>query len=488
MFEAVELGRRVDKATFEREARELHTALLAAQRQAAAARVPLLVVVSGVEGAGKGEVVDRLNEWLDTRLVRTHACWSVSDEEAERPRFWRFWRRLPAAGTTAILFGSWYTAPIVDRVFGRIGRGRFERELRRIAEFERLLTEGGTTIVKFWFHLRRRDQARRLEQDVASGRTTSPLLRKFARRYDDFLATSERAIRITDGADSPWHIVEAADRRHRDLEVGRTLLRALQQRLERPTAAAVAASTPSPPPPAHPTVLDRIDLSATVVPERYPRQLARLQRDLGELAWRMHERGRNAVVLFEGPDAAGKGGAIRRVTQAIDARLYQVIQSAAPTEEERAQHYLWRFWRHIPRAGHLTIYDRSWYGRVLVERVEALTPEADWRRAYGEINDFEEQLEEHGAVLLKFWLHIDADEQLRRFREREALPWKQHKITAEDWRNRGRRADYDAAVDEMVARTSTTFAPWTLVAANDKRAARLTVLRTLTERLRAALA
>ncbi len=515
MFLAAELGRKVKKKKFDALEPDLHTQLLTAQREARAKRVPLVVLVSGVEGAGKGEVVNRLHRWFDTRWVRTHAFWDENDMERERPRFWRFWQKLPPAGTTAVLFGSWYTRPIVDRAFRRVGQARFEQELRRIAEFERLLSDDGALIVKFWFHLSKEEQQKRLRDDVKQGRITSPLLKKYARRYDDFLAVSERAIRLTDVGACPWHIVDAHDRRYRDLTVGRTLLSALRARLAAEPAAAPsaeaeasgdAAATADVAPArtndasavetpastlaegaAARTVLDTVDLEAVLAPERYRKELRRHQRRLNELAWRAHTAGRHTIALFEGWDAAGKGGAIRRITQAVDARLYQVISVAAPTEEERAQHYLWRFWRHLPRAGAMTFYDRSWYGRVLVERVERFAHETDWRRAYHEINDFEEQLVDHGVVLLKFWLHISPEEQLRRFEERERTAWKKHKITQEDWRNREKWDAYRAAVDEMVARTHTNFAPWSLIGANDARHARVEVLRTVCDRLDAAL-
>jgi polyphosphate kinase 2 (PPK2 family) len=219
----------------------------------------------------------------------------------------------------------------------------------------------------------------------------------------------------------------------------------------------------------------------------YRTELERLQGRVNQLQRRAREAGVSTILAFEGWDAAGKGGAIRRVTAALDARDYQVIPIAAPTDEERAHHYLWRFWRHLARAGRVTIFDRSWYGRVLVERVEGLASEAEWMRAYAEINQFEEELVEHGMVLLKFWLHVTRDEQLRRFRDRERTPHKRWKITAEDWRNRARWADYERAVNDMVERTSTRAAPWTLVEANDKGFARLKVLRTIGDRLESAL-
>ena len=194
-------------------------------------------------------------------------------------------------------------------------------------------------------------------------------------------------------------------------------------------------------------------------------------------------RERNCICVFEGNDAAGKGGAIRRITRSLDARFYRVIPVGAPAEEERAQPYLWRFWRHLPRQGRFTIFDRSWYGRVLVERVEELCSEHDWMRAYTEINEFEEQLINHGTILTKFWLAITPEEQLQRFQAREETGYKRFKITDEDWRNRARWPDYERAVCDMVDRTSTEYAAWSLVEANDKRHARIKVLRTLCENL-----
>lgn len=235
-------------------------------------------------------------------------------------------------------------------------------------------------------------------------------------------------------------------------------------------------------------MLARLDMSKRLDKEAYPRLLEKCQGVLNRLQRQAHDKGVSTVLVFEGWDASGKGGVVRRVTAAVDARAYQVIPIAVPTDEERAHHYLWRFWRHLSRAGRVTIFDRSWYGRVLVERVEGLASTDEWMRAYSEINQFEAQLVEHGIVLLKFWMHVTKDEQLRRFRERARLAYKRWKLTKEDWRNREKWADYERAVDEMVARTSTRRAPWTLVEGNDKAYTRIKVLRTICDRLREALA
>ncbi len=481
MFEAVEVGRRVRKQDFRRLEPELSTRLLAAQREVQAARIPVIVIVSGVEGAGKGEVVNRLNQWLDSRGMRSVAFWDESDEERERPRYWRFARQLPERGEIGVLFGSWYTRPIIDRAYGEFGKGEFDRQLDRIARFERTLVDDGALIVKLWFHLSKKTQRRRLRKDVRDGRRdVSPLTRQYSKRYDAFAAASEQAIRRTDHGDAAWHVIEAEDRRYRDLATGFILLDAMQRALEERTRTPQTVETRDVPLPslegAATTILDHVDLSARLEVEDYERELDALQQRLRGLAWDTWKHKGNVVAVFEGWDAAGKGGAIRRVTRAVDARLYRVIQIAAPSDEELAHHYLWRFWRHLPRAGQLTVYDRSWYGRVLVERVEGLARPDEWMRAYGEINDFEEQLCDHGIALLKFWLHVDADEQLRRFREREQTPHKAWKITEEDWRNREKRGEYEAAVNEMVARTSTAYAPWEIVPGNDKRHGRIQVL------------
>ncbi|MGH8442400.1 MAG: polyphosphate:AMP phosphotransferase [Nevskiaceae bacterium] len=483
MFESVEKGPTVTKAAFEKQARKLQAELLEAQRELREVKVPVIVIVSGVETAGKSQAVKRLNEWLDARNVQSVAFWDESDEERERPFQWRFWRQLPAGGTIAILFGSWYTQPIVQRAHKDISRRRYDDELAGIAALERTLTDNGALLVKLWFHVSKKEQKRRLK-DIAKvqKRQLTPYEKAYSKQYDRFLRVSEEAIRATDGTQAPWHLIDATDRQHRELAAGRVLLEAIRERLK-----AKQAVPPSPRRGRFASVLDTVDLAAKADARNYPEKLEKYQARLNKLAWRAREQKVSTVLMFEGWDAAGKGGAIRRVVAAIDARLVRVIPIAAPTDEERAHHYLWRFWRHLPRGGYFTIYDRSWYGRVLVERVEGFAQPHEWRRAYAEINEFERQLTDRGICLCKFWLHVSPEEQLRRFNERARTEYKKHKITEEDWRNRDKWGAYTQAVNEMVARTSTDPAPWTLVAANDKKLARLTVLKTACDALERAL-
>jgi polyphosphate:AMP phosphotransferase len=486
MFDTAELGRKTSKDEYEAIVPGLRTSLLKAQARLEQAGFAVIVLVNGV--GGRRETANVLNEWLDARYLVTEAWAPASKEEREYPEFRRFWMSLPPAGRVGIFLGSWYTEPIVDRVRNSGKHVDFADALRRIAAFERTLSDDGTLIVKLWLHLRKEDQKRRLRALENAPETRHQVTKedwKDLGKYAEFARASAEAIRETSTGKNPWTLIEAADRRFRNVSVGTQLLSAIERRLSGEPA---RPSSVAEPPIADPvTILDTLDLTRTLSKTDYVARMPKLQARLGRLARKLAKEKRAAIVVFEGPDAAGKGGAIRRVTWALDARQYRVIPIAAPTDEERAHHYLWRFWRHLPRRGRVTIYDRSWYGRVLVERVEGLASEEAWRRAFREINEFERQLTDHGIVLVKFWLHLSSGEQLRRFEEREREPWKQHKITAEDYRNRRKASLYEAAASDMIARTDTEYAPFELVAADDKHHARAEVLARLCRRLEQAL-
>jgi len=487
VFEAVELKQKVSKEEFKTEEPKIRTALLEAQRELATAPLSVVILVSGVEGAGKAEAVNLLLSWMDPRGVEVHAMWEPTDEENERPPMWRFWRALPPKGRIGIFLGSWYTNPIIDRVFGRIDDAAFEGDLARIVAFERMLAQEGTLVVKVWMHLSKAAQKERLlelEADPLQSWRVTDLDWKFYEKVNRFRRFSEQALRTTGTGEAPWTLIGAQDRRHRNLTVAKTLLEALKERLAAVRAAKPAAITPDRPKPKPVNVLNQLDLAKRMPDESYERQLLKLTGRINVLARRLREERRSLILVFEGPDAAGKGGAIRRLLSAIDARMYQVISVAAPTDEERARPYLWRFWRHLPRLGRVTVYDRSWYGRVLVERIEGFCAKDDWQRAYAEINDFERQLTDHGTLVRKFWLMTSPAEQLRRFKERQTTPYKQYKLTEEDWRNREKWDAYEAAACEMIERTSTGAAPWIVVPADDKNTARIEVLSTVARALK----
>ncbi|OWP51653.1 polyphosphate:AMP phosphotransferase [Pseudomonas nitroreducens] len=493
MFESAEIGHSIDKETYEKEVAVLREALLEAQYELKQqARFPVIILINGIEGAGKGETVKLLNEWMDPRLIRVESFLLPTDEELSRPPQWRFWRRLPPKGTTGIFFGNWYSQMLYARVTGEIKDSQLDGLINDAERFERMYSDEGALIFKFWFHLSKKqlkERLKTLENDPSRSWQLSEIDWKQSEVYDKFVRYGERVLRRTSRDYAPWYVVEGSDERYRSLTVGRTLLESLQAALKR-------KDRPTPQPHAAPLVssldnkglLDALDLSLSLDKNQYKEQLAKEQARLATLMRDKRLRSHSLIAVFEGNDAAGKGGAIRRVTDALDPRQYRIVPIAAPTEEERAQPYLWRFWRHIPARRQFTMFDRSWYGRVLVERVEGFASDADWLRAYAEINDFEEQLANYNIVLVKFWLSIDQETQLERFKERESIAFKRFKITEEDWRNRDKWDLYADAVGDMVDRTSTEIAPWTLIEANDKRYARVKVLRTINDALEAAYA
>jgi polyphosphate:AMP phosphotransferase len=497
MFEAAEVGRKLSKSDYKAQVPRLRSELLDAQQQLRQAPFPVIVLFAGVDTAGKGETVNLLNEWMDPRWIVTRGYTDPSGDERERPRLWRYWRDLPPRGRIALFLSAWYSSPIRHRVAARISNAEFDALLDQVAAFERALTDDGAVILKFWMHLSKSAQKKRLksfEKDPLERWRVTKVQWKHWRMFDKFVSAADRAIRRTSTDQAPWQIVEGEDEHYRAIVVATELRDAIRRALDRrqnsqtPRRGARKASERRPVNrleriASQFNVLDNLDLSLQLSDKHFKTRLARQQGRLNLLHRRAGQKGVSTIVVFEGWDASGKGGAIRRVTAALDAREYDVIPIAAPTEEERAHHYLWRFWRHLSGAGRLTIFDRSWYGRVLVERIEGFATEAEYMRAYGEINQFEEQLVAHGILVVKFWIHVSKDEQLRRFRDRSRTSYKQWKIGEEDWRNRARWTDYTIAVNEMVARTSTRIAPWTLIEGNNKNFARVKVLTTLADRL-----
>jgi AMP-polyphosphate phosphotransferase len=505
MFESAELGRKVSSKDYKAQVPALREELLDVQSQLReAGRSSVIVLFGGVEGAGKSESVNLLNEWMDPRWLVTRAYGPPSDEEGERPEYWRFWRDLPARGRIGFFLSAWYSRPLLDRVHRNLRRAEFGACLDDAVDFERALTDDGALILKFWMHLDKRSQKERLEKlhsdPLTRWRVTKEQWDNWA-LYGRFIEAAEEIITRTSLANAPWMIVEGGDERYRSLTVASAIRDAIRKRLNGSPAynssgSALVVRSAKRRQPAVPksrpavratkqTILSKLDMSQHSDAKHYKVELERLQGRLNLLHRKAQRHGISTMLVFEGWDAAGKGGAIRRLTAAINAADYQVIPIAAPTEEERAQHYLWRFWRHLARRGRVTIFDRSWYGRLLVERVEGFATEPEWMRASAEINQFESQLAAHGIVLIKYWIHITQEEQLRRFRARETAAYKRWKLTHEDWRNRKRWPEYEIAVNDMIERTSTRQAPWTLVEANDKNFARLKVLKTACDRLAA---
>lgn len=491
MFESAEIGHKIDKDTYKKAVPELRAALLDAQFDLKEnGKIPVIVLVSGQDGAGKGETINILYEWMDPRFISTLAFSAPTDEERTRPFMWRYWRALPPKGRVGIFAGSWYSSPIHDRLEGGMSKADVDARIDQINRFEAMLVNEGALVLKFWFHLTKDGQKRRLKTLEKNPQTAWRVTKwnwERLKTYDKLQDVVGHVLRMTNTPWAPWIIIEGEDDRYRSLMTGKILLDAIRHRLDN----AGMQTTPVAPPIRVSidgrNVLSELNLKRSLTDKEYDEQLAKWQGKLSELVRDSRFKGRSLICAFEGADAAGKGGAIRRIAASMDARDYQIVPIAAPTEEERAQPYMWRFWRHIPRNGRVAIFDRTWYGRVLVERVEGYCAEADWLRAYSEINDFEHELSEAGAIVCKFWLQVSQEEQLKRFKEREKIEFKRFKITEEDWRNREKWDAYQQAICDMVDRTSTGTAPWTLVEANDKGYARVKIMRTLCERLEAEL-
>lgn len=501
MFDTAELDRKVSKEDYAEKAAPLRQELLATQIALKKAPFPVIVLFGGVDGAGKSETINLLHEWLDPRWLTARAYGKPTEEVAQRPTFWRYWRDLPKHGQIGFFLSAWYSDPILGQVRGESTEAEYDKALDQIMAFEKGLADDGALIVKFWMHLGKDAQKQRLQQ-----LEEDPLTRwrvkeedwKNWENYDAFASAAEHAITRTSRGIAPWHIVEGADERYRSLSVAGTLLERIKRHMQREKISekkkskssdsdgGVAELSYNPTPEV--TILSQLDMSLDIPKPEYAERLEELQGRLDRLSREAQDAGISTVLVFEGWDAAGKGGAIRRIIPGLDSRLSQVIPIMAPTAEEHSYHYLWRFWRHIPLAGRVTIFDRSWYGRVLVERVEGFATEEEWMRAYAEINDFEAQLVRNRTVICKFWMNITKEEQGKRFEKRQKLPHKQWKLTEEDWRNREKWDEYETAVNEMVERTNPSKARWTLVEANNKRFARIKVLETICEGLEAELA
>lgn len=492
MLESAEIGHRVSERVYAREEPKLREALLNAQYDLSqSGRGPALLIISGVEFGGRGETANKLTEWMDPRHVRVVAFGPRLAEEATRPPAWRYWCTLPPKGKIGIFMNAWYEEAMLEYIAGRIELDRLQTHLHAIREHEQMLTDEGFSLLKFWIHLSKSAQKKKLRDLEADPRTAWRVTREDWEAYRIYSRSHERwetLLRETSTGVAPWYVVEGVDECYRYLTVGKILLDALRSLLASRPARSKHAITPPPP-----SVIDNVklirdlDLSQRLGAKTYARELAKYQGKLAALTRHKRFSKHSLITVFEGIDAAGKGGTIRRVAHALDARQYVIVPVAAPTAEERTFPYLWRFWRNVPRYGGITIFDRSWYGRVLVERVEGYTGVYDWMRAYDEINQFEEQLVQGGAVVVKFWLQVSKAEQMRRFKAREQTPFKHFKITPEDWRNRTKWNAYEQAVCDMVDRTSTEAVPWTLVEAEDKYFARVKVLKTIVERLQRAL-
>lgn len=487
MLESYEKNEKISKETYETELQRLRTELIDAQYEFKKYKRPMIVILTGLDGSGKGDLVNFMADIMDTRLLETSTFWQETDEERERPYYFRFWNAMPMGGKLGIYFNGWYDRAIKSYLDGTDSADTFEKKLEEAADIEKMLALDGTVIVKMWAHISKKEQKKRHEKLASKVKQSKEITERaqwFYSNYDKIVGCAESAYKATHTEFAPWEIIDCSDRRTREIQFLQGVLthmrRALDGQMPKSRTDNITGLT-------FPNILDSLKPEKEIENKAYRQELDTLITELRPMAWEAYKKGLSSMIVFEGWDAAGKGGCIRRLLRAFDMRLSKVTSIAAPTSEEISRHYLWRFWRQVPRAGHISIFDRSWYGRVLVERLENITAPGDWFRGYSEINSFEAHLADRGVLLMKFFLHITDDEQLSRFKERQETAWKQHKITDEDWRNREKNEQYKDAYNEMFFKTSTKHAPWTVIHANDKKAARIEVLKKVKEAYEKAL-
>ena len=491
-------SRKLVKEDYKEEINSLGLRLSEMQRTCKDEGIPITIIFEGWSAAGKGSRIGTFIRYLDPRGFEVFTTEKTTEDERMKPYMWRFWQKLPANGRIHIFDRSWYQG-IMD---GYRNKEKILADpVSDIKAFEKTIVDNGGVIIKLFLHVSKKEQEQRLATLAGDPETAWRVNKadmKQNRKYEKMLKRFDRMLSETNHEAAHWTIIEADESRFADVKVYRTVLTAMEKAVQlkrnkdmenkgTPKANNKTATKLAPPDLAGSSRLSGVDLSLSIVRSAYNTRLKTAQCDLERIHNAMYKQRLAAAIVFEGWDAAGKGGAIKRTTAPLDPRGYKVAPYGAPNDVEKVHHFLWRFWNEVPKAGHITVFDRSWYGRVMVERVEGFCTTADWKRAFGEINDFEKQLTDSGIVLLKFWLHIDPDEQLKRFELRTNTPAKEWKITDEDWRNRDKWDQYLEAVDEMLLRTSTDHAPWTIVEADDKLYARIKVIETVRDRLDAAL-
>ncbi|GAC1652887.1 MAG: hypothetical protein NVS4B8_28210 [Herpetosiphon sp.] len=529
MLDQLDLEQQITKDAYKQSIPELQARLFAMEEALLEAHIPTLILFEGWAGTAKVGTIKALTRCLDPRGLRVHPIAPPRTSETHYPWLYRFWHKTPRYGQIAIFDRSWYREVLAARTAAGQSTQEWRSRCKDIVAFERDLAADGALIIKLWLHISKKEQGRRFRQLLADPLTAWQVTKEDEwqhRHYGRVKDAVEELLMRTDTPTAPWVPVAATDQRFAHVAAFETILQRCEARLGRITAqhgiasdevfdgggnafrrelsstvavdgsSSIAAEMTTtfdagaPPVPlvlvnggVTPEILQRVDLTQTLDEATYKRRLARLQAKLHLLGLQIYLQKRPVVLVFEGWDAAGKGGAIQRITDQLDPRAYTVHAIAAPSGDDKAHHYLYRFWRRLPPQGAMAIYDRSWYGRVLVERVEGFARVDEWQRAYNEINEFEHQLVSFGTIVCKFWLHLTPAEQLRRFEERQSVPHKAWKLTDEDWRNREKWPQYEHAAEEMLARTSPPDAPWTVVEAEDKRFARIKVLSVVVQQL-----
>ena len=501
MLEKIDLTHSLTKKEYKSEIDELETQLAVLQQRIKDLDIPVLIVFEGWSASGKGTYISKILYPLDPRYFNVFTLDKLNENAEMRPFLWNYWTKTPAKGRITIFDKSWHRVALPERQEkSPISNAALKGFYYDVNAFEHQLSADGTLIIKLFLHISKDEQKKRFNELMKNPDTKWRVDLhdiKQNKEYEKHLKYFENMIQQSNFGFSEWNIIEANDKNYATIKIYKVIISKIQEEINKRLTSGLDGSeskeksagakiiTVDPPPV---SILSSINPNKNMEQDEYKEQLEYYQNKLSHLGYKLYTKRRAVVIAYEGWDAAGKGGNIRRLTQELDPRGYDVVPVAAPSKEELSHHYLWRFWEAMPKDGHFAIFDRSWYGRVMVERLEGFCSVDEWQRAYKEINDMELHLHNHGVIIIKFWIHIDKAEQLTRFEMREIDPLKQHKITAEDWRNRDKWDEYQKAVDEMLFRTSTSYAPWTVVEGNNKKYARIKTLKfaadTLEERLK----
>lgn len=486
MLEKIDLTKKMQKNEYEKRMAELEPELSKLQRECRNLNIPVMIAFEGFGASGKGVQIGALIQALDPRGFEVYALKNETDEERKYPFLWRFWTKMPEKGRIAIYDSTWYRKVLIDRFEKKTKKDKVQEAYESIQSFERQVTDDGIVLIKIFLYISQEEQKKRFDKLLGRKETAWRVSKKDLERnreYEKYKKMNEEMLGKTDTDYAPWTIVEAIDEKFATVKIYTSVIEKLSEKIEEKKRekeeeetyendTALCSELQE-------SILSKVDLSKSYTKEEYQKKRKKLQKKIERLHGELYRKQIPVVLGFEGWDAGGKGGAIKRLTERMDPRGYVVNPTASPNDIERAHHYLWRFWRAMPKAGHVAIFDRTWYGRVLVERIEGFCSKKEWKRAYKEINDMERDLVNAGAIVLKFWMHIDKEEQEKRFLARQENPEKQWKITEEDWRNREKWDLYEEAVNEMLIRTSTAYAPWIVVEGNCKYYARIKVLESV---------
>lgn len=447
-------------------------------------KTPVLVLVEGWGTAGKGSLIGELITNIDPRFFKVASMTVPTEEEKRKPFLCRYFEKIPEAGKFAFLDSGWMDEITEGVLNGELNEKQYQMKIDSIRRFERQLTDNGYLVMKFFCHISKKEQKKRIEElcsDIDTSWRISDKDKWQNKHYEKCLSVFDRYMEDTNSPSDPWYLLDCKSKKWAELQALETLTQGIEIALQNARLAVPLLQNTFPlkklP------KLSEIPLNKELTDEKYKEELDHLQAQLRELHNRLYRKKVPVVIVYEGWDAAGKGGNIKRITQALDPRGFEVHPIASPEPHEKARHYLWRFWTRLPKTGHIAIFDRSWYGRVMVERLEGFCSENDWKRAYNEMNEFEKELHDFGTVIIKFWVQIDKDTQLVRFEGRQNTKGKQWKITEEDWRNREKWDAYEVAVNEMLQKTSTTYAPWHILESVDKKYARIKALKIVIEEL-----